>query len=87
MPPGERAPRKRPTVTAPDGTGDAPASIRPRAVEVPLPEPEPELPAGGRFRVLVSIDGWTVGEEIEQPLIPRTAALVGMGYLLALGDQ
>jgi hypothetical protein len=85
MPPGERATRKRP-VAAPDG--DPPASIRPRAVEVPLPEPEPEPEpaAGGRFRVLISIDGWTAGEEIVQPLVPRTAALVGMGYLAALGD-
>lgn len=81
MPPGERATRKRP-VAAPDG--DPPASIRPRAVEVPLPEPEPA--AGGRFRVLISIDAWTAGEEIVQPLVPRTAALVGMGYLAALGD-
>jgi hypothetical protein len=87
MPPGERTPRRRPAA-APDGTGQEPASIRPRAVEVPLPESEPEPVIGAaRFRVLISIDGWTAGEEIMQPPIPRTAALVGMGYLAPLGDR
>lgn len=84
MPPGERSPRRRPATT-PDDPGQVPDSIRPRAVEVPLPEPEPEPVK--RFRVLVSVDGWTAGEEIEQPSSARTAAMVAMGYLAALVDQ
>jgi hypothetical protein len=64
-----------------------PAQRRASKSEPELTQPEiPPEPSPRRYRVMVSIDGWTAGEVHELEPKVRTLALVALGYLREVED-